>query len=125
MDFVAVLPEVILLSIACIILMIDAFWPKRRFFSTYMLVQFTIIAAFFAALPQFQTDPSAIIALSKNYIVDDLGVTSKLFIYTFSIFALLYARELDRWQSTVHIPADGAPGRVAGRLGQMPNRKQI
>jgi NADH-quinone oxidoreductase subunit N len=93
MDFSAALPEIIILLMACVILIADAFWPKRTMLSTYALVQFTLVAAFLAAFPQFQDYPSAVVTLSGNYVVDDLAITSKLFMYTFSIFAFMYARD--------------------------------
>lgn len=92
MDFFAAIPEIFILCMACITLLADAFIPKRFRISTYYLVQFTLLAAFLIAIPQFG-DYASLITFSGNYILDDLAITSKLFIYLFSFFAFIYTRD--------------------------------
>lgn len=93
MDFLAALPEIVILSMACVILIIDAFLSEKHRDVTYWLVQATLAVAFFITLPQFQDYPAPILSFSGNYAVDDLAVTTKLFMYLFSFFAFAYARE--------------------------------
>ncbi|VVC75222.1 NADH-quinone oxidoreductase subunit N [Aquicella siphonis] len=93
MNFFAAMPEIFILSMACLILVVDAFLPERRRNVTYLLVQLTLVAAFVLTVPQFKDYPGPITTFSGNYVVDDLAVTCKLFMYLFSLFAFAYARE--------------------------------
>jgi NADH-quinone oxidoreductase subunit N len=93
MDFIAVLPEILIATMACVIILVDAFKPARQRSLTYLLTQLTLILAFFCALPQFSEYPAPLVTFSGHYVLDDLAVTSKLFIYVFSFFAFIYARE--------------------------------
>lgn len=93
MNFSAAMPEIFILSMICIILLVDAFLPKRHRMMTYLLVQFTLVTAFILTLPQFKEYPIPFVTFEHHYVLDDLAVTSKLFIYLFSIFAFGYARE--------------------------------
>lgn len=93
MDFIAALPEIVIVCMACVIILVDAFQPKRQRSLTYFLTQVTLILAFFCAFPQFGDYPAPVITFSGHYVLDDLAVTSKLFIYAFSFFAFIYARE--------------------------------
>lgn len=92
-QFMVALPEIFLLSMACIILVVDVSLKERHRIVTYFLVQATLIAAFLLTLPQFKEYPQPIITFSGNYVVDDLAVISKLLVYLFSFFAFAYARE--------------------------------
>jgi NADH-quinone oxidoreductase subunit N len=91
-QFSAALPEIFLLSMACLVLVVDAFSPKRWSGITYVLVQVTLVAAFILTLPQYRDYPVPIVTFDGGYVVDKLAVLSKLFIYLFSFFAFLYAR---------------------------------
>jgi NADH-quinone oxidoreductase subunit N len=95
-QFYAAIPEIFILSMACLILMIDACLPSRYGFLTYILVQAALIAAFFLTLPQFQHYSTVFIGFSGHYILDKLAIVSKLFIYLFSLFTFAYAREFLR-----------------------------
>ncbi len=87
------LPEIFILVMACIILLVDAFLPSPYRIVTYLLVQFTLVAAFFLTLPSFAKVTQPLIAFNQHYILDKLAVLSKLFIYFFSFFAFAYARD--------------------------------
>src|SRR5262249_16412373 len=93
MDLKVALPEIFILCMACLILMVDAFLPKRLRVVTYLLVQLTLVVAFILTMPQFKAYLTFVITFGGNYVLDDLAVTSKLFIYLFSFFAFIYARE--------------------------------
>jgi len=93
-SFVSAMPEIFILSMACIILLMDAFLPKQyRRILPYLLVQATLIGAFFLAIVQFGAYPSPLLSFSRQYVLDDLAVTSKVFVYLFGFFAFAYARE--------------------------------
>lgn len=92
-QFIAAMPEIFILCMTCIILMVDVFLPARHRIVTYILVQFTLVAAFVMTVPQFKHYPEPVIYFSGHYVIDRLAVISKLFMYLFSFFAFLYARE--------------------------------
>ncbi|HLB43647.1 MAG TPA: NADH-quinone oxidoreductase subunit NuoN [Gammaproteobacteria bacterium] len=89
----AALPEIFILCAACFILFIDIFISDSRRIVTYFLVQLTLVIAFIIVLLQFKVHPDPIIIFSGHYILDGLAIISKLFIYLFSFFAFVYARE--------------------------------
>ncbi|MFZ2315348.1 MAG: NADH-quinone oxidoreductase subunit NuoN [Gammaproteobacteria bacterium] len=92
-QWVAALPEIFLLAAACFILVVDVFLHERHRFVTFLLVQACLIIAFIITLPQYRDYPVPIVTFSGNYVVDKLAVLSKLFIYLFSFFAFIYARD--------------------------------
>lgn len=92
-QFVAAMPEIFILSMVCLILMVDVYLPVRHRIITYLLVQFTLLAAFAITVPQFSQHPEPTVYFSGHYIIDRFAVISKLFMYLFSFFAFIYARE--------------------------------
>jgi len=86
-------PEIFILGMIAFILMADVFLSERKRYITFLLVQATLIAAFFITLPEFNAYPTPVVTFSGNYVLDQLAVLSKLFIYLFSFFAFLYARQ--------------------------------
>jgi NADH-quinone oxidoreductase subunit N len=101
MNVLAALPEIFLLIAICVVLLAEVFTPERYRVITYLLTQASVIGAFAITLPQFKEYPVSVITFSGNYILDKLAVLSKLFIYFFSFFAFLYARE---YLKSRHIP---------------------
>src|SRR3990167_7328076 len=87
------LPEIIILSFICLIVLVDVFVNARYRFITYWLTQVTLVTAFFVTLGQFNDYPQPMVIFSGNYVIDKLAVIAKLFIYLFGFFAFLYARE--------------------------------
>lgn len=92
-QFDLALSEIWVLSLACVILLIDVMLSPRQRVITYVLVQGTIVGAFVLSLLQFREYPTAMVTFSGHYIVDELAVISKLMIYLFSFFAFVYARD--------------------------------
>lgn len=92
-EFSIALPEIALLSMSCLILLVDVYVPARYRDVTYYLVQFTLAAVFILTVPQFKAYPEPILTFNANYVIDELAVISKLGIYLFSFFAFAYARE--------------------------------
>jgi NADH-quinone oxidoreductase subunit N len=93
LQFTAALPEIFLLCMACLALLTDVFVPERHRYITYLLVQATLVGAFFVTLPQFKDYPQPIVTFSSHYVVDTLAVLTKLCIYVFSLFAFAYAHD--------------------------------
>ena len=90
-QFAAAMPEIFILSMACVILMLDAFLPAKFRATTFYLIQGTLAVAFLMANNQFGTKMS--VSFGGHYVLDSLAVTSKLFIYLFASFAFSYAKE--------------------------------
>lgn len=100
--FLIALPEIFILSMACVILIIDAYVSEKRRHYIYYLVQFTLIGAFIFALPEFKDYSFPTVIFSGNYVVDKLAVLSKLCIYVFCFFSFIYARAYIKER---HIPS--------------------
>jgi NADH-quinone oxidoreductase subunit N len=90
--FSIALPEIFLLLMANVILLMDVFVAKKYPWVTYVLVQFTLVAAIVLTLPQYNAYPIPAFVFGGSYIVDRLAVLSKLFIYVLGLFAFVYAR---------------------------------
>ncbi len=89
-NFLAVMPELFVLIMACITLLTHLFIPKRAKIVTYLLVQLTLILA--AALSIYLYAYTPIITFDGNFVVDNLAIVLKIFICLTSFFAFLYAR---------------------------------
>lgn len=87
------LPEIFLLCAISIILIVDVFLPERFRVLTYYLSQMTLVAVFLLTLPQFGQYYTPELTFSGHYVVDKLAVLSKLFIYLFTFFAFVYAKD--------------------------------
>lgn len=94
--FAVAMPEIVLLSMTCLILLIDLFIKEQQRILTYLLTQATLIIVFILTLPQFKNYPQPILTFSGNYVIDELAVISKLVVYLFSFFAFAYAREYNK-----------------------------
>lgn len=92
-QFSIAMPEIFILCMASLILLVDVFLPKNYRFLTFLFVQLTLIAVFFLTISQFNTYRQHDIIFYGHYIVDDLAILSKLFIYLFGFFAFAYSRE--------------------------------
>jgi NADH-quinone oxidoreductase subunit N len=105
-DFIAIatvtLPEIILLTMASCILLVDVFLPARYRAATFLLIQVTIVLVFFTTIWQMRHFPDAIILFNGSYILDELALLSKLFVYLFSFFAFTYAREYINTRNVPH-----------------------
>lgn len=91
-QFYIALPEIFILLMTCIVLLVDVFISEERRILTFLLVQATLVVAFILTIPQFKAYPVPVAIFSGNYVIDELAVISKLFVYLFSFFSFLYAR---------------------------------
>jgi NADH-quinone oxidoreductase subunit N len=105
LEFLPVLPEIVLLAGACAILLIDAFLPDERRATSFWLTQATLLAAAWATVVSLQLEPVGVL---HGLVVADLlsallrffaciAVSLMLF-YSRSYFA---ARDLFRGESFV------------------------
>lgn len=91
--FSVALPEMFILGMACVMLLVDVFFPRRQHMSTYLIALLTMAGAIILCLPQFGHYGNPIVTFSGGYIVDRLAILSKLFMYLFSMFAFAYAQD--------------------------------
>ncbi len=91
LNMLRLLPEIVLLTMACLILVIDAYLPKHQRYLTYQLTQGTLIGTallIFASFPE-----QRVLAMNDMFISDPMGAVLKLFIVLMVFFAFIYSRE--------------------------------
>jgi NADH-quinone oxidoreductase subunit N len=85
------LPEIIVMSMACIILVIDAYMPEKLRDLSYQLSQGTIIAALLVGL-SLPAANEAQYFLHNMFVYDQMGIVLKSFIYLITFVVFLYSR---------------------------------
>ncbi len=90
-DFMPVLPELFVLTMTCLILVIDVFLEQRQRHITYGLAQLTLLGAALLTLATYAQAP--VTAMFGHYIKDAMGDLLKLFIYLASAAVFLYSRD--------------------------------
>ena len=105
LEFLPVLPEIVLLAGACAVLLIDAFLGDERRATSFWLTQFTLLAAAWATVVTLQLEPVGVL---HGLVVADLlsallrffacAAVSLMLFYSRSYFA---ARDLFRGESFV------------------------
>ena len=85
------LPEVFLLSMACLVLVIDVYLPNEKRNFTYVLSQLTLLITFALVLGN-QTD-SRVLAFNDLFVQDAMADALKLFILIISFGVFVYSRE--------------------------------
>ena len=85
------LPEIFLLSMACLILVVDVYLPAEKRNLTYVLTQFSLIATL-ALLLSNQTD-TRVLAFNDLFVQDAMADALKLFIVIISFGVFVYSRE--------------------------------
>jgi len=85
------LPEILILTMACVILVIDAYLPKQLRNLTYHLTQGTLLGAALLLIAGSPVQP--ILAMNDMVIIDTMGTVLKLFIVSIVFFTFIYSRE--------------------------------
>jgi NADH-quinone oxidoreductase subunit N len=86
-----ILPEIIVLTMACIILVLDAYLPKSLKDLTYQLTQGTLIAT---AVLIFATNPDkSELAMNGMFVNDMMSAILKIFILVIVFLAFLYSKQ--------------------------------
>ncbi len=89
-EFVMILPEIFVLSMACIILVLDLFLKDSERNISYWLAQLTLV---FAAVITLSVDPDETqLLFFGTFIADAMGAVLKVFIYLVAGLAFLYSR---------------------------------
>jgi len=83
------LPEMVLLTMACVILLLDAYLPKN--YLTYQLTQGTLIGTALFTFATYSATPK--LAMNNMFISDPMSVVLKLFILAIVFVVFIYSRD--------------------------------
>ena len=89
-DLMPVLPEIFMLSMACVVLVADLFVKQASRGATYILAQATLVIAAVLAVVTYSTTP--VVALNGMYIRDPMADVLKIGIYIATAVVFLYAK---------------------------------
>jgi len=84
-------PELFVMSLACIVLVIDAFLTQQQRHITYKLSQVTLLGALLLTLQGFGSEP--VIGFDGHYIRDTLSDVLKIALYLTCAAVFLYSRD--------------------------------
>lgn len=84
-------PEIFILSMACIILVVDLFLTEKNRHITYFLSQLTLVVAFFLTLNLFSNETFYI--FSDTFVADPMSSILKLGIYIATFVTFLYSKD--------------------------------
>ncbi|RUQ31807.1 MAG: NADH-quinone oxidoreductase subunit NuoN [Candidatus Competibacteraceae bacterium] len=90
-DFMPVLPELFVLTMTCLVLVVDVFLEQRQRHITYGLAQLTLLGAALLTLVTYAHAP--VTTMFGHYVKDAMGDLLKLFIYLSSAAVFLYSRD--------------------------------
>ena len=90
LNMLGLLPEIVLLTMACLILVIDAYLPKHLRSMTYQLTQGTLIGT--AILIMATSPEQRTLAMNDMFVSDPMGSVLKLFIVMIVFVAFIYSR---------------------------------
>ncbi|MBL1294384.1 MAG: NADH-quinone oxidoreductase subunit NuoN [Thiotrichales bacterium] len=90
-DFQPAIAEIFLLTMCCVVLLVDVYLPASKRGITYVLTQLSLLVGAYLtlSLPMNET----VITFNGSYINDPMALVLKLFIYLVSFLAFLYARQ--------------------------------
>ena len=89
-EFMVILPEIFVLSMACVILVLDLFLNDKERVISYWLTQITLVFA--AVITLSVSNGQTELVFFGTYIADAMGSTLKVFIYLVTALAFLYSR---------------------------------
>jgi NADH-quinone oxidoreductase subunit N len=84
------LPEIFVLSMACIAILVDVFVKQKTRFVTFLIVQFTLIGAAIISIYLYSNPKTY--TFYGMFVHDQVGSLLKIFIYIISFLSFLYAR---------------------------------
>jgi len=90
-NLIPVVPEVFILSLACLVLVIDLFLDDGQRIFTYAITQLGLLFAIFITLSVGQSE--AQIIFDGNYIRDGMSDVLKVSVYVVTMGAFVYAKE--------------------------------
>ncbi len=89
-NFVPAIPEMFVLTMACLALVADVSLPERYRTFTYQLVQGTLVAAAIIAIALYPDAP--VRSFNGTFVSDGMSTVLKVFIFIVTFFVFLYSR---------------------------------
>jgi len=90
-NFAPAAPEIFVLTMACLILVIDLFLTDENRVITYLLAQLTLLGAAILTISLHAAQP--VLTFNDSFIGDTMGDVLKIFIYLITAVVFLYSRE--------------------------------
>ncbi len=90
-NFVPAVPEIFVMTMACLVLVVDVYIPERYRLFTYQLAQFTLVAA--ALLAGFLYPNEAVTTFDGMFVSDGMSTVLKVFILLVSYFVFFYSKQ--------------------------------
>jgi NADH-quinone oxidoreductase subunit N len=84
------LPEIVLLTAICLVLLVDLFVTEKTRGTTYMLAQLSLVAVLLCTLATAVDKP--LLAFSDMFVRDRMGDILKIFIYAITFAGFLYSK---------------------------------
>ncbi len=84
------LPEIFVLSMACVILVVELFLSEQRRAMSFLLAQATLIGA--AILTAYGMGAGSVMTFERMFVADSLAAVLKLAIYLVTFFVFAYSR---------------------------------
>jgi NADH-quinone oxidoreductase subunit N len=95
-DLAPALPEMVLLAMACVVLLVDLFWPGRERTNTYVVSQLSLLATLLAVAQGYH---GPVTTFSGHYAVDAVAVVIKVMALLIMFGVFLYGRDYLRQRS--------------------------
>ena len=89
-NFVAIVPELFLLTMACVVLVVDVFLPEAYRAVSYQLALMTLLVTGGLAVAGYPAEP--LVVFSGAVVVDGMGAVLKAFIAGTAFFAFVYSK---------------------------------
>lgn len=90
-DLISAAPEILLLSMACVVLLVDLFLSERSRWVSYVLAQVSLLGALIATWLTMPAEP--VTAFTDTFIRDGMGDVLKIFTYLIAALVFLYSRD--------------------------------
>ncbi|MCP4041827.1 MAG: NADH-quinone oxidoreductase subunit NuoN [Gammaproteobacteria bacterium] len=90
-NFIPAIPEIFVLTMACLALVVDAFISDRYRLFTYQLSQATLVVAAVMAIMLYPDAP--ILSFNDTFVSDGMSSVLKVFIFLVTFFVFFYSKE--------------------------------
>jgi len=90
-EFIPLMPEIFILTMTCVVLIVDLFLTDKTRYITYLLTLTSMAVAAVITYAGMPAEPE--IVLAGTYVNDNLAVILKLFVYLTTVCVLVYTRQ--------------------------------
>lgn len=93
-QFLPVLPEIIVAGMACLILVVDLFLPEENKDTGFVLSLLTLVAALMVLVAGYGEPPAVL--FSGTIVIDDLSTVIRIGVVLSTLMLMIYARQYNR-----------------------------